>query len=137
MGRRIKHVPGSTVGSTGSHSAWAHRIQPVDKMKRQQARATVMAWVHPVAGAKPGARPMALAAKAVEKSENAADRVVAPKISGAWRFMRRRWPKMRNPKDRMTTPRKLMSRSPAPIIPFPCGACCHIGTQAIHDLSLL
>ena len=88
-----------------------------------RARAAhVMAELHNAApGAAPGARPMACAAKAVAKREKAAEINVAPKISGAWRRIRRRCPKILNPNDRMTTPRKLISQSPAPqAAPVPC-----------------
>jgi hypothetical protein len=81
------------------------------------------------APASPGARPMALAANAVEKSENTADSTVAPTISGKWRFMVSRWVYTRKPNDTMTTPSSDISRSPAPRGPAPCaragggGAC--------------
>ena len=62
----------------------------------------------------PGARPMRRPARAVEYRENAALSVVAPKISGACRTMRSFWRKILKPKDRITTPSMLISRSPAP-----------------------
>ena len=59
-----------------------------------------------------------------EQREGGRDEDVAPKISGAWRLIRRRCPKILKPKDSMTTPRKLISQSPAPYAPPEpwCGA---------------
>ena len=65
-------------------------------------------------GPVPGSRPAARAAAAVANSENSADSAVEPKISGPCRIIRRRCAWMRKPKCRITTPRKLISRSPAP-----------------------
>ena len=58
--------------------------------------------------------------RAVEKMEKAAERVVAPKISGAWRTMMVFWPKIRKAKVRMTTPSMLISQFPAPQASEPC-----------------
>mmetsp|Transcript_69756 Transcript_69756/g.220872 ORF Transcript_69756/g.220872 Transcript_69756/m.220872 type:complete len:275 (-) Transcript_69756:957-1781(-) len=67
-----------------------------------------------IARASSGASPTALAMKAVEKREKAAEMVVHPKISAACRTISLRCVKIRNPKERMTDPRKPMRRSPPP-----------------------
>jgi hypothetical protein len=62
---------------------------------------------------------MAFAAKAVENKLKMADRMVAPKISGKWRFMVSRCVYTRKPKEMMTMPKRDISRSPAPRGPAP------------------
>ena len=52
--------------------------------------------------------------------EKAAEAVVEPKISNACRTIRPRWLKILKPKLRMTTPKKLISQSPAPSIAAFC-----------------
>ena len=72
-------------------------------------------------GRTPGAKPRLLAKAAVAKREKAEQMMVLPKISGACLTMSLRCPKILKPKERMTTPRKLMRMSPPPRgAPTPC-----------------
>ena len=73
-----------------------------------------MAW------AVPGLRPKRRHIRAVESREKAAEKRTEPKISGACRFISRRCPKILKPNERMTTPSRLMSQSPAPQAPAAC-----------------